>query len=265
MKTIKKFTVAAMILTVASVLIFTGCKNDDNDTTGMTRMKVRMIDAPSPYAFEEVNIDVIGVETNIDGQWYSLAFNAGVYNILTLVNGTDVLIADDSVPAGHMSQLRLILGDNNTIKVDGVVYPLTIPSGSESGLKLNVHEDLPTDDYTLMIDFDAAHSIVVQGNGQYKLKPVLHAFTVETTGMLQGQVLPFGVGIAIIAQNNANGDIVYSTYANPLTGQFLLQGMVAGTYTVKVYPAGLNIPLIISNVTVSNNSTTSIGVVVIPD
>lgn len=262
MKTIKN-TLPAIAILIAVILFFTACKKDDNNNPGMTRMKVRMVDAPSPYAFQEVNIDVVGVEANIDGQFYSLAFNAGVYNILTLVNGTDVLIADDSVPAGTMSQLRLILGTNNTIKVDGVLYPLTIPSGSESGLKLNVHEALPVNDYTIMIDFDAAHSIVKQGNGNYKLKPVLHAFTVETSAKIQGQVTPAAVGIAIIAQNNANANLIYGGYADPITGQFLLQGLVAGTYTVKVYPAGLDIPIILSNITVTNNTTTSVGLVTI--
>jgi hypothetical protein len=262
MKTTLKFATPILAIMIAAILFLGGCKKDD-DNKGMTRMKVRMIDAPSPYNFQEVNIDVVGVETHIDNQWYNLAFNAGIYNILTLVNGTNVLIADDSVPAGHMSQLRLILGDNNTIKVDGVVYPLTIPSGSESGLKLNVHEDLPVDDYTLMIDFDAAHSIVVQGNNEYKLKPVLHAFTVETTGMVSGQVAPALPGTAIIAVNNANPDITYSAYADPVTGQFLLQGLVAGTYTVNVYPPGTNIPIVIVNVAVSDNTTTVLGIITI--
>lgn len=261
MRTLRKFTAPAVALMMAAVLFFAGCKKDNDTPAGMTRMKVRMVDAPSPYAFQQINIDVVGVETNINGQWYSLAFNAGVYNILTLVNGTNALIADDSIPTGHMSQLRLILGANNTIMADGQVYPLTIPSGSESGLKLNLNQDLPADEYTIMIDFDAAHSIVVQGNGQFKLKPVLHAFTVETTGMIQGQVLPAGVGIAILAENNANADISYSSYADPATGNFLLQGMVAGTYTVKVYPAGTDIPIILTNITVSDNHTTVIGII----
>src|SRR6187402_2174258 len=113
MKTIKSMSLPVMAIVLASVLFFAGCKKD-NDDKGMTRMKVRMVDAPSPYAFQEINIDVVGVETHIDGQWYNLDFNPGIYNILTLINGTDVLIADDSVPAGHMSQLRLILGNNNT-------------------------------------------------------------------------------------------------------------------------------------------------------
>ncbi len=263
MKASKLFPVAIMTMVITALLIFAGCKKDNNPG-GTTHMQVRMIDAPSPYAFQQINIDVVGVEAHINNTWYNLNFNPGIYNILTLVNGTNVLIADDDVPAGNMSQLRLILGDDNTIMVDGMLHDLTIPSGSESGLKLNVNENLPADDYTIMIDFDAAHSIVVQGNGEFKLKPVLHAFTVETTGMIAGTVLPATIGIAIIAENNANNDIYYAAYANPVTGQFLLQGMVAGLYKLSIYPVGTNIPIVLTNVSVSNNATTNIGIITYP-
>lgn len=264
MKASKLLATSLMAMIIAALLIFAGCKKDDSNSGGKTHLQVRMVDAPSPYAFQEINIDVVGVEANINGQWYPLNYNPGVYNILTLVNGTDVLIADDNIPAGFMSQMRLILGHNNSIRVDGVLHQLTIPSGSESGLKLNVHQDLPFGDFTFMIDFDAAHSIVVQGNGEYKLKPVLHGFTVETSGKIAGTILPAGIGIAIIAQNTANADLVYTAYADVVSGQFLLQGMVAGTYTVQIYPAGTNIPITVPNVVVSNNTTTSIGLITAP-
>jgi hypothetical protein len=263
MKPINKILILTIPSLLAWVVFFAGCKKDSNNE-GMTQMKVRMVDAPSPYAFEEVNIDVIGAEANIDGQWYVLTVAPGVYNILTLVNGTNVLLVNDSVPAGRMSQFRLILGNANTIKVDGQIHPLTIPSGSESGLKINVQEDLPVGEYTFMIDFDAAHSIVLQGNGEYKLKPVLHGFTVESSGKIDGTILPAGIGIAIIAENNANAQITYATYADVVTGHFLLQGMVAGTYTVKIFVAGSDIPVIISNVVVTNGTTTSVGITTLP-
>ena len=49
-------------------------------------------------------------------------------------------------------------------------------SQDESGLKLNVHQDLAAGQfYTLVIDFDASLSVVDEGNGSYRLKPVLTA------------------------------------------------------------------------------------------
>ncbi|MGB3090332.1 MAG: DUF4382 domain-containing protein, partial [Chitinophagaceae bacterium] len=66
-----------------------------------------------------------------------------------------------------------VLGANNTIKVAGITYPLTIPSGSESGLKIKVNKRLNGSLDSLLIDFDAALSIHQTGVGTYQLKPVL--------------------------------------------------------------------------------------------
>ncbi len=54
----------------------------------------------------------------------------------------------------------------------GVSKPLTIPSGSESGLKIKVNKELNATLNTLIIDFDAALSINKEADG-YKLRPVL--------------------------------------------------------------------------------------------
>jgi hypothetical protein len=56
----------------------------------------------------------------------------------------DTLLGDIELPAGKVSQLRLILGSNNSIKVAGQVLllPLTTPSAQQSGLKVQIHTDL---------------------------------------------------------------------------------------------------------------------------
>ncbi|MBK6635274.1 MAG: DUF4382 domain-containing protein [Chitinophagaceae bacterium] len=61
----------------------------------------------------------------------------------------------------------------NTIKDAGIVYPLTIPSGSESGLKIKISRTLQATLETIIIDFDAALSVKKEGTGDYKLRPVL--------------------------------------------------------------------------------------------
>lgn len=76
-------------------------------------------------------------------------------------------------PLQVLKEIRFVLGPNNTIKDSGVVYPLTIPSGSESGLKIKVNKSLNATLETIIIDFDAALSVHKDGTGDYKLRPVL--------------------------------------------------------------------------------------------
>src|SRR5690606_28746613 len=107
----------------------------------------------------------------------TLNTQSGMYNLLDFQNGLDTLIAPpQQIPSGQISQIRLILGANNYVVVAGVVHPLELSSQDESGLKLNLHSMIDANvEYLIMVDFDASQSIVVQGNGSYRLKPVLTA------------------------------------------------------------------------------------------
>jgi hypothetical protein len=158
-----------LVPVMTASLLFVACKKDNDSST----LKLRMTDAP--LAAEEVNIDLKAVEVKFDKdstQWLSMQTNAGVYNLLGLQNGIDTLIAQGNYPTGVVKEIRLIVGTNNTIKVDGQVLPLTIPSGSESGLKIKINKKLQETVETVLIDFDAALSIKQETDG-YKLRPVV--------------------------------------------------------------------------------------------
>ena len=147
------------------------CNKENSQTSSL---KIQMTDAPA--AWDEVNIDLTGVEVKFakdTTKWMTLQANAGVYNLLGLQNGIDTLIAQGTFPTNNIvKEIRLILGTNNTIKVNGQIFPLTIPSGEETGLKIKVNKKLQATIETLLIDFDAALSIKEEVDG-YKLKPVI--------------------------------------------------------------------------------------------
>lgn len=157
----------------AGTLVFISCKKDKEDTT---TLNVRLTDEPT--AFDEVNVDIKEVmvkfakDTTNNG-WVTLATKPGIYNLLAYQNGVDTLLATGTFPVQVVKEIRFILGPNNTIKDGGVVYPLVIPSGSESGLKIKFSKDLRATLETVIIDFDAALSIQKEGTGDYKLRPVL--------------------------------------------------------------------------------------------
>jgi hypothetical protein len=121
-------------IVAAAILMFTSCEDKSNSSySGLT---VKLIDAPANY--EEVNLDVKGIEVHAanssdstDG-WTTLNAAAGIYNVLDLTNGVDALLASARIPSGEISQIRLILGSNNTIKVDGETHPIMVPSSLKS-------------------------------------------------------------------------------------------------------------------------------------
>ena len=156
------------LLLIAGSFIFPSCKKNDSTT-----LQVSLTDAPAD--FDEVNVDVRDVQVNFKDDstgWTSLNTNAKVYDLLTLQNNVQVVLATGTVPTGTVRKIRFILGNNNTI-VDGTgSHSLTIPSGSESGLKIDINKKLSSTFENLVIDFDAALSVTNE-NGEFKLRPVL--------------------------------------------------------------------------------------------
>lgn len=151
--------------------VISGCKKSSE---GNSQLTVNMTDVP--FNAQEVNVDVKEVRVNFakdTGAWVTLNTNARVYNLLTLQNNRDTVIASSSVSADMVKELRLILGTNNSIKISDVVYPLSVASGDESGLKIKIDKSMNAGLNNLLIDFNADLSIIQTGTGQYKLRPVI--------------------------------------------------------------------------------------------
>ena len=155
---------------IVTTLLAYACQKED---AGNSTLRIRMTDAPT--ALEEVNIDLQQVNVKFakdSGGWVSMQTNAGIYNLLDFQNGVDTLIAQGTYPGGEVKEMRLVLGNNNSVKESGQVYPLIIPSGSESGLKIKINKKLRTGLDSLLIDFDALMSIKKERDN-YKLRPVI--------------------------------------------------------------------------------------------
>lgn len=171
----RKNLLPLFMIAMVAVIVLIACQKESADNKGgSTVLKVRLTDAP--VLAEEVNVDIHEVRANFRQDstgWVSLNTNAGIYNLLGLQNGVDTLLAAGTLPANSVREIRFVLGTNNSIKVNGTVYPLSIPSGSESGLKLKINKLLNGPVDSILIDFDAALSIHQTGLGVYQLKPVL--------------------------------------------------------------------------------------------
>jgi uncharacterized protein DUF4382 len=150
------------------VLFIISCKKE---STG-TNLKVKLTDAPAAY--DEVNVDIqeVNIKMDEDSGWISLPTTSGIYNLLDYQNGVDTLIAQTVVTGSTVKEIRLVLGTENSIIVGGQSYPLTIPSGSESGLKIKMNKSLKEGVDYLSLDFDAALSVSEELSG-YKLRPVI--------------------------------------------------------------------------------------------
>ncbi len=236
----KNFSIS-LLLFLGLILISSCNKNETTEppTSKSGTLIVKMVDTPGDY--QQVNIVVDSVQVHVSNNdtvtgWINLNRVQATYNLLTLVNGVDAVIGKAQLPAGNYSQIRLFIGNGSNVVVNDVTYPLTIPSGSESGVKLNIHATIQADvDYTLILDFDANRSITKTGNGNYKLKPVIRVITTGITGLIAGVISP-PISHSEVWGFSTNDTL--STFTDTL-GQFKLIYLPPAIYTVKIVPSNI--------------------------
>lgn len=248
-----------LLIGVALIFIYTACKKDSSEPTIVSAdLQIRLTDAPAVY--DSVMIEIIGVEVHSDrtNGWINLSVPfPGQYNLLQYANGLDTLIASAKLPTGNVSQIRLILGSNNTVTKNGVTYPLIIPSGSQSGLKLQIHKEIIGGvTNIILLDFDAGRSIVEQGNGVFHLKPVIRASAIGVDGSIAGSISPVVPALAYAISGT-------DTFTSPVNanGNFLIGSVPAGTYTVCILPDTIYPLTCVTNVLVNVNGQTNVGVI----
>lgn len=204
-------------LALAFAALLAGC-GGTGDSAGPGALTVRITDAPVDTA-EHVYVQFSGLEIQgANGMRTTLHYcqdpadaaktvaSAAAcstppapkqIDLLALTGGVaDVLLDGFMLPAGHYDWIRLMVDtagvrDSYIVIAGGAEYELTIPSGSETGLKLNRGVDVPAGgnaDFT--IDFDLRKSVHVTGTGEYLLRPTLRLVDNSRVGAIAGTVAP---------------------------------------------------------------------------
>lgn len=179
-------------------LVVTGCdsggSSSSSSETGSFSLSVT--DAPVDDA-ENVVVEFTGVEVKpADGESITFTFDEPkTIDLLAQQNGSSAeLLSDESLEAGNYNWIRLAVNaeeDNvmdSYIQIDGAQFELDVPSGSQSGLKLNSGFIITASgnaNYT--IDFDLRKSVVL-ANGDYKLRPSLRLVDNTEVGTISGEV-----------------------------------------------------------------------------
>jgi len=152
-----------------AIISISSCKKENKTAP------VRFLLTDKPATYDSVNVHIVAIKVQLnhdDDSWIPINTKDSIYNLLDLQNGITTLVAQDTIPAGVLQQVRFILGDGNYVVVNGVSYPMATPSAEESGLKVMIHQPLNETLNTFTLDFNVALSINEE-NGSYKLHPVI--------------------------------------------------------------------------------------------
>ena len=216
-------------------------------------LHVSLTDA-SASGFDAVNVTVRKVRvhqsataSDNDPGWSEITLNPPKkINLLDLANGVLESLGQTPLPAGHYTQLRLVLSRNtganiaNSVVLSGTTdeIPLDTPSAVQSGIKLiNEFDVAPGQLVDLVLDFDALKSVVRRGNGTYLLKPVIHIIPSVLTG-IEGFVDTSLLGDNVMVSSEMSGTVVRSTTPNPLTGEFIIDHLAPGSYDLVITADG---------------------------
>jgi hypothetical protein len=253
-KTTRQFGLLAASAIAAATLAACGGGGGSSGSTGATpvatagTLSVALTDAPS-CGFDAVNVTVTKVRVNssatagdLDAGWTDITLNpAKKINLLNLTNGVLETLGQASLQPGHYSQLRLVLDANtgtglanSVVPTGGTETSLSTPSAVQSGIKLTNGFDVAAGQQAdVVLDFDACKSIVTQGKGRYLLKPVVKVVPSLATG-ISGVVAASLLGSHVSVSAQQNGSIVAATVPDPVTGQFTLSHLAAGSYDVVI-------------------------------
>lgn len=237
----KKSNFMAMAtLALLPMFVFMSCKKDDmiqnEDLNGLSeKASVEVLLSTSPSLFDAVNLDIqeVRIQSAVDG-WVSLnLFKPGVYNLHDFTNGKDLSLGKVEVSPGNISQIMVVLGENNTIVADGVPYALEVPVTDDKGLIINAETMLhPGNNQPVLIDIDVSHAEQSPPDGDFTVKPVFTLTSELATGVIKGSVFPADAKPVVVAYNETEKKMAIPD-AN---GLFMIKGLKQGKYTI-VYSA----------------------------
>lgn len=210
---------------------------------GQQRVSIRLSD--NPVAFDAVYVDIQSVEVKIlpdtcrrhdesCAVWDTLDIHAGVYNLLNLANGTDTLLANGFTVSGNVLKLRLTLGDNNSVVIDSVSYPLTLWNGNHTvdiSIRGEDVDQISPNDLQLWLDFNVGRSIVRVTNNHFLLRPFLKVWVPSHTASIRGHVLPRDAHSVVAAVFNGDTLVAIPEHHD---GFFKIRGITATSADVFI-------------------------------
>lgn len=285
MKTRAKFLFYPLLV-IAMGLFFFACQKEvspgsNNINSGKTKLSVYLTDGP--YDFQKVLVEILQIEVKIDtcGRhedddhdgpgcdddhdslsthceiWDTLDIHPGIYDLITLRNGVDTLLASGFILNGKIERIKITLGNSNSVMVDSIVHPLHLLN-NQHFVYINIHKEhldsISNNNFQLFLDFDLAHSIKLI-NGEYWLKPVLKPFGRHSSGEIEGKIRPVHSFGPIKAYNATD-----TAFARPEDeGEFKIRGLKEGIYSLFIDGINGYQDSTISNIMVRRGQETDLG------
>ncbi|GMU81037.1 MAG: hypothetical protein AMXMBFR47_09080 [Planctomycetota bacterium] len=182
-----------------------------------------------------------------DSPWVTVFSGEREFNLLDLRNGRTDLLADAELPAGSYDQLRLVVTAGEVTLTDGRVFPLKVPSGEQSGIKLHFEFEVAEEGQTqLLLDVDLSRAFQAIPSGHiddvstirsFKFSPsiAMRLVNLLEAGSISGLVTDNAAapleGAAVTAyRGSGDAEEEVTTSVSEADGSYQLIGLPSGSY-----------------------------------
>lgn len=201
------------LVAVSSLALVACGSSSSSDSSGTGTFSLGLTDGPVESASEVVvtftSIQVQGEESKVIELDPAMSINLLDYQ----GESRTMLFEGETFEAGEYQWIRLGVDEAASyIEIEGLQYPLEIPSGSQTGLKLNRGFTIGAGSVTdFTIDFDLRKSVHQEGTGDYKLRPTLRLVDNLEVNTVRGTVADSLVEDVACnnGDNNDTGNAVY--------------------------------------------------------
>lgn len=247
------------------LIVFMGACSDSTNP-GDARLTVLLTDAPGDYiGSAEVSIGEVWM-ISADGDRVMLTDDAGDFELLDLQNGVTASLASLDIPAGTYVQARMVVNSAMVTLADGFTFndgtmtrTLTVPSGMQSGIKINLTDadgdpETPgveiTGDMVMVFDFDVQRNFRIQGSPHtpagirgVHFQPLIRAVVRDIAGSISGAVtdqdanaLPDQIVKALLLESGVLDALQTpeATGTSQDDGTYSILYLAPGTYEVSV-------------------------------
>lgn len=176
MKTLQ-FSKSILVLIVLGTFITSCSKEESPSNNDFTSITVNLTSESTVYSQVFLTVKDVQIQVEADGSnpksWMSLeGINAGIYNFSDITKEEElVLIQDLVIPVSHIYKVKLVLGDDNSMVMNNVVYAINTTSNESVNTVDRVLK--PNMSYEFTLDFELDKSLVIEGP-DVKLNPKMN-------------------------------------------------------------------------------------------
>jgi len=198
------------------------------------------------------------------------------FDLLQLQNGQTDLLGLADIPAGLYTQMRIFVTEGEVELVDGRVFPLTVPSGAASGIKLHFEFEVESDRETLLlldVDLSRAFTPIPGGrlseagqisNFHFSPSLAMRLIALVEAGSITGVVTDeAGAALASVLVTAYRGEDEVTGSATEADGAYTIIGLPAGDYRLEFSASGyadtVVEPVVVSAGEVADVGTTALA------